>query len=78
MNGYEDCIEISGNFSGQLDCVNMADLTEKYLTVLVRVFWFFIKEELALMKFKPIIELLHQAGSSGIVQWMKLSNVKQR
>ena len=71
-------VEISGNVAGQLHCVNMADQTRKYLSVLAKVFWFLITEELALMKFKRMIELLHEAGSPAIVEWMRLSNVKQR
>jgi hypothetical protein len=52
--------------------------TKKYLSVLLQTLWFIIKEELALVKFKPFIELLQKVECPGIVEWLKLSNVKQR
>jgi hypothetical protein len=37
-----------------------------------------LKEEMPLMKFKPLIELLRKVDCPGIVEWFQLSNVKQR
>ncbi|CAF4546828.1 unnamed protein product [Rotaria sp. Silwood2] len=67
----------NGNIIGQLNCVNLENQTKKYLSILLQVFWFIIKEEMALTKFKPFIELLKKVDCPGIVEWLKLSNIKQ-
>jgi hypothetical protein len=56
----------------------MESQTRKYLSVLLQTLWFIIKEEMSLMKFKPFIELLQKVECPGIVEWLNLSNVKQR
>lgn len=71
-------MENSGNIIGQLNCVNLENQTKKYLSVLLQTLWFLIKEEIALMKFKSFVELLHKVECPGIVDWLNLSNVKQR
>ena len=71
-------VEVNGSIVGQLNCVNLENQTKKYLIVLLQTLWFIIKEELALTKFKPFIELLQKVECPGIVEWLNLSNVKQR
>ena len=53
-------------------------LRHSLLSVLLQTLWFLIKEEIALMKFKSFVELLHKVECPGIVDWLHLSNVKQR
>jgi hypothetical protein len=67
-----------GDVVGQIHCVNMQKQTEKYLSILVQVLWYILIEEMALMKFKSLIQLLQRVECPGIIEWMKLSNVKQR
>lgn len=73
-----EIVENNGNIIGQLNCVNLETQTKKYLKVLLQVLWFMVKEEIALVKFKSFVELLHQVECPGIVEWLNLSNVKQR
>lgn len=68
----------NGNIIGQLNCVNLENQTKKYLCILLQVLWFIIKEEMALSKFKSFIELLKKVDCPGIVEWLRLSNSKQR
>jgi hypothetical protein len=67
-----------GDVVGQMRCVSMQKQTEKYLSILIQAFWYILSEEMALMKFKSFIQLLQRVECPGIVEWMKLSNVKQR
>ncbi|CAF4518707.1 unnamed protein product [Rotaria sp. Silwood2] len=71
-------IEANGDIIGQLRCTNMHQQTEKYLSVLVQVFWCIIHEELPLRKFKTLIQLLDKVQCPGVTEWMKLSNNKQK
>ncbi|CAF1528067.1 unnamed protein product [Adineta steineri] len=52
--------------------------TRKYLSALLQTFWFLLKEELALGKFKSFIKLIHKLECPSILEWFNLSNVKQR
>jgi hypothetical protein len=71
-------VEVNGNTTAQINCVNLEAHTEKYLRVLLQTLWFIIEEEMPLMKFKTFVELLHKVECPSIVQWLNLSNVKQR
>lgn len=71
-------IRDKGDVVSQMSCVNMQQQTEKYLSVLIQVFWYILTEEMALMKFKSLIQLLQRVECPGIIEWMKLSNAKQR
>ncbi|CAF1531987.1 unnamed protein product, partial [Rotaria sordida] len=73
-----EIVKNNGNIIGQLNCVNLENQTKKYLSVLLQTLWFIIKEEIALMKFKSFVELLHKFECPGVVEWLNLSNVKQR
>ncbi len=68
----------NGNIIGQLNCVNLENQTKKYLSILLRTLWFILKEEIALRKFKSFLELLHKVECPAVVEWLNLSNVKQR
>ncbi len=67
-----------GDVVGQMHCVNMQQQTEKYLSILIQAFWYILTQEMALMKFKSLIQFLQRVECPGIVEWMKLSNIKQR
>ena len=69
---------MNSDVAGQLRCVNLDVQTRKYLSVLIRTLWKIIKEEMALAKFKPLVEFLHQVQCPDIVDWFKISNVKER
>jgi hypothetical protein len=56
----------------------METQTRKYLRVILQTLWFIIKEEMSLMKFKSFVELLQKVECPGIVEWLNLSNLKQR
>ncbi|CAF1312112.1 unnamed protein product [Rotaria sordida] len=71
-------IRNKGNVVDQMRCVNMQKQTEKYLSILIQAIWYILTEEIALMKFKSLIQFLQRVECPGIVEWMKLSNVKQR
>jgi len=71
-------VEVNGNIAAQINHVNLEAHTEKYLRVLLQTLWFIIKEEMPLMKFKTFVELLHKVECPSIVEWLNLSNVKQR
>jgi len=73
-------VEVNGNIAvaAQINHVNLEANTEKYLRVLLQTLWFIIKEEMPLMKFKTFVELLHKVECPSIVEWLNLSNVKQR
>jgi len=71
-------VEVNGNITAQINCVNLEAYTEKYLRVLLQTLWFIIKEEMPLMKLKTLVDLLHKVECPSIVEWLNLSNVKQR
>ncbi|CAF5019738.1 unnamed protein product [Rotaria sp. Silwood1] len=71
-------IRDKGDVIGQMNCVNMQKQTEKYLSILLQAFWYILTEEMALMKFKSLIQFLQRVECPGIIEWMKLSNAKQR
>ncbi|CAF2996418.1 unnamed protein product [Rotaria sp. Silwood2] len=71
-------IEDNGNIIGQLKCYNMQQKTEKYLSTIVEVFWYILTEEMPLIKFKPLIQLLDRVHCPGVAEWMNLSNNKQK
>ncbi|CAF4934312.1 unnamed protein product, partial [Rotaria sp. Silwood1] len=71
-------VSINGNVAGQLQCVNLDIQTRKYLTILIQTLWNIIKEEIALVKFKTLIQFLYHVQCPDVVNWFKISNVKER
>jgi hypothetical protein len=71
-------VSMNGTVAGQLQCVNLNVQTRKYLGILIQTLWKIIKEEMALAKFKPLVEFLRQVQCPDIVDWFKISNVKER
>lgn len=71
-------VSVNGDVAGQLRCVSLDIQTRKYLAILVQTLWKIIREEMALMKFKPFIQFLHQVQCPDVVDWFNISNVKER
>ncbi|CAF4803610.1 unnamed protein product [Rotaria sp. Silwood2] len=71
-------VSTSGNVIGQLQCVNLDMQTRKYRAVLIQTLWKIIREEMPLVKFKPLIQFLYHLQCPDIVNWFKISNVKER
>ena len=67
-----------GDIIGQLNCGNLRQQTERYLSILVQTFWYILTEELALVKFKSLIQLLNRVQCPAIVEWFNVSNNKQK
>ncbi len=57
-----------GDVVGQLNCVSMQEQTEKYLSILIQALWYILTEEMALMKFKSLIQFLQRVQCPGIVE----------
>ncbi|CAF3258021.1 unnamed protein product [Rotaria sp. Silwood2] len=71
-------VSTSGNMIAQLQCVNLDMQTRKYCAVLIQTLWKIIREEMPLAKFKPLIQFLYHLQCPDIVNWFKISNVKER
>jgi hypothetical protein len=55
-----------GDVVGQMHCVNMHQQTEKNLSILIQAFWYILTQEMALMKFKSLIQFLQRVECSGV------------
>ncbi|CAF1541740.1 unnamed protein product [Adineta ricciae] len=75
LEGIKEHKKMKCSVVGQLHCVNLDTQTRKYLAILVQTLWKIIREEMALSKFKPLIEFLHQVHCPDIVDWFKISNI---
>ena len=71
-------MQVRRDIIGQLQCSNLQQQTEKYLSTLVEVLWYILTEEMVLNKFKSLMQLLNKVHCSGVVEWMSLSNNKQK